>query len=381
MSDRLANCRRLVVKVGSSLLADDDGTIHSAWMRAFAEDIARLRGRGVDVMIVSSGAIAVGRRQLGLARGPRNRALKLEESQAAAATGQIQLAHAWQEALAAHAVPVAQVLLTIDDTENRRRYLNARSTIGTLLRLGVLPVINENDTVATEEIRFGDNDRLAGRVAQMMGADVCVLLSDVDGLYTGDPSRVADVTHVAEVADITAETEAMAGAPRSADGSGGMVTKLAAARIAMASGCSLAIARGSDVHPLLALENGARCTWFLPGAEPKAARKQWIGGNMKPAGTVVVDDGAARALAAGKSLLPAGVTDVDGRFERGDLVYVTNSSGDVLGRGLCAYSDADARQIRGHKSREIERLLGYRGRDEMIHRDDLVLAERIERPQ
>ena len=375
MIPRFTDCRRLVIKVGSSLLADDDGAIHADWMRAFAEDVSRLRTRGADVMIVSSGAIAVGRRQLGLARGPRNRALKLEESQAAAATGQIQLAHAWQEALAGHGVKVAQVLLTIDDTENRRRYLNARGTIGTLLRLGVVPVINENDTVATEEIRFGDNDRLAGRVAQMMGCDVCLLLTDVDGLYTADPARNPDATHVPEVAVITGDIEAMAGAPRSADGSGGMVTKLAAARIATAAGCCLAIARGSDARPLRALENGALCTWFLPGAELMAARRQWIGGNMKPTGTVVVDAGAARALATGKSLLPAGVTDVDGRFERGDLVQVANASGDVLGRGLSAYSDADARRILGHKSREIERLLGYRGRDEMIHRDDLVLAD------
>ena len=381
MKPRFADCRRLVVKIGSSLLADDEGAIHADWMRAFAQDVARLRARDADVMIVSSGAIAVGRRQLGLARGPRNRALKLEESQAAAATGQIQLAHAWQEALAGHGVKVAQVLLTIDDTENRRRYLNARGTIGTLLRLGVVPVINENDTVATEEIRFGDNDRLAGRVAQMMGADMCVLLTDVDGLYVADPARDPDAVHIPEVAAITDDIEAMAGAPRSADGSGGMVTKLAAARIATAAGCYLAIARGSDAHPLRALENGARCTWFLPGAEPKAARKQWIGGNMKPAGTVVVDAGAARALASGKSLLPAGVTRVEGRFERGDLLQVTNAGGEVLGRGLSAYTDADARRIMGHKSREIERLLGYRGRDEMIHRDDLVLADGTARAQ
>ena len=374
MTAHLASARRLVVKIGSALLVDDGGALRREWLQALAEDLADLHGGGTEVLIVSSGAIAVGRRLLGLARGPRNRALRLEESQAAAATGQIRLAHAWQEALARHQVPVAQVLLTIDDTENRRRYLNARSTMATLLRLRVVPVINENDTVATDEIRFGDNDRLAGRVAQMMEADACVLLSDVDGLFTADPNETADARHVPEVRAITPEIEAMAGKPRTADGSGGMVTKLDAARVAMAAGCRLAIADGRRAHPLAALDRGAACTWFLPAAEPRTARKQWIAGSLNPVGGLVVDAGAARALAGGKSLLPAGVTAIEGDFERGDPVVVKTADGAVLGRGLSAYSAADARRIAGHKSSEIEEILGYRGREELVHRDDLALT-------
>ncbi len=374
MTAHLASARRLVVKIGSALLVDDGGALRREWLQALAEDLADLHGGGTEVLIVSSGAIAVGRRLLGLARGPCNRALRLEESQAAAATGQIRLAHAWQEALARHQVPVAQVLLTIDDTENRRRYLNARSTMATLLRLRVVPVINENDTVATDEIRFGDNDRLAGRVAQMMEADACVLLSDVDGLFTADPNETADARHVPEVRAITPEIEAMAGKPRTADGSGGMVTKLDAARVAMAAGCRLAIADGRRAHPLAALDRGAACTWFLPAAEPRTARKQWIAGSLNPVGGLVVDAGAARALAGGKSLLPAGVTAIEGDFERGDPVVVKTADGAVLGRGLSAYSAADARRIAGHKSSEIEEILGYRGREELVHRDDLALT-------
>ncbi len=374
MTAHLASARRLVVKIGSALLVDEGGALRRAWLQALAEDLADLHGGGTEVLIVSSGAIAVGRRLLGLARGPRNRALRLEESQAAAATGQIRLAHAWQEALARHQVPVAQVLLTIDDTENRRRYLNARSTMATLLRLRVVPVINENDTVATDEIRFGDNDRLAGRVAQMMEADACVLLSDVDGLFTADPNETPGARHVPEVRAITPEIEAMAGKPRTADGSGGMVTKLDAARVAMAAGCRLAIADGRRAHPLAALDRGAACTWFLPAAEPRTARKQWIAGSLNPVGGLVVDAGAARALAGGKSLLPAGVTAIEGDFERGDPVVVKTADGAVLGRGLSAYSAVDARRIAGHKSSEIEEILGYRGREELVHRDDLALT-------
>jgi glutamate 5-kinase len=368
----LSRARRLVLKVGSALLAQDDGQLRREWLDALARDVAELRSAGIDVLIVSSGAIAVGRRLLGLARGPRNRVLRLDESQAAAATGQVQLAHAWQEVLGRHRIPVAQILLTTDDTEDRRRHLNARNTIATLLRLGVVPVINENDTVATEEIRFGDNDRLAARVAQMMGADTCVILSDIDGLYTADPTRDTSATHIARVETITPDIEAMAGDTAGDDGSGGMITKIEAARVALQAGCRLAISDGRDLHPLKRLIEGERATWFLPQGEPHTARKRWIAGSLKPVGTIVVDQGAAGALARGKSLLPAGVTDVIGVFERGDPVIVAGADGAEIARGLIAYGSTDAQRIRGRQSDEIEGILGYRGREEMIHRDDLV---------
>jgi glutamate 5-kinase len=322
------------------------------------------------VIIVSSGSIALGRRQLGFAKGP----LKLEESQAAAAAGQIKLAHGYQEALARHGITVAQVLLTIGDTEERRRYLNARNTLEMLLRQGAMPVINENDTVATSEIRYGDNDRLAGRVAQMTGADCLVLLSDIDGLYTADPTIDADAQFIPEVGEITPEILAMAGATRSDYGKGGMITKLQAGKIALAAGCHMVIADGHVMNPLSAIEQDARCTWFVPRATPRTARKLWIAGSLKPAGAIIIDDGAARALRQGKSLLPAGVTGVEGEFDRGEAVIVRDAASHELGRGLCAYSAADARRIMGCKSHEIEVLLGIRGRDEMIHRDDLVMS-------
>jgi len=366
--------RRLVIKIGSALLADDDGNLRSKWIDALAADVAELRRGGTEILIVSSGAIAVGRRLLGLARGPRNRVLRLEESQAAAATGQVRLAHAWQDALARYDVTVAQILLTTDDTENRRRYLNARGTMTTLLKLGVVPVINENDTVATEEIRFGDNDRLAARVAQMVSADTCVILSDIDGLYTADPLHDAAATHIGEVHAITPEIEAMAGATSNEDGSGGMVTKIEAARIALQAGCRLAIGDGRIDRPLQAFEGDATCTWFVPRGEPQSARKRWIAASLNPVGTIVVDAGAAKALAAGKSLLPAGIVGVEGSFERGDPVIVRGEDGAELARGLSAYSSGDADSIRGLKSSETEAVLGYRGREEMIHRDDLVLS-------
>ena len=370
MSERLQRARRVVVKIGSALLVESaSGKLHRAWLESVADDIAGLRARGQEVVIVSSGAIALGRCALGLAPGK----LRLEESQAAAACGQIRLAHAWQEVLARHALATAQVLLTLGDTEERRQYLNARSTLNTLLKLGAVPVINENDTVATAEIRFGDNDRLAARVAQMLSADCLVLLSDVDGLYTADPTRDPNARFIAEVRELTPEIEAMGGATASDYGRGGMITKLAAARIALGAGCAMVIASGKVMHPVGAIANGARCTWFVPGATPLTARKQWIGGALKPAGALVIDAGAVRALRAGKSLLPAGVVAVEGRFERGDAVIVKGPDGQELAQGLSAYSDADARRIIGHKSGEIEPLLGYRGRDEMIHRDDLVL--------
>ncbi|MCW5752105.1 MAG: glutamate 5-kinase [Alphaproteobacteria bacterium] len=372
VSHRIAAAQRLVVKIGSALLVDGvSGELRRDWLDAMADDIAVARRRGQEVIVVSSGAIALGRRQLGLAPGP----LRLEESQAAAAVGQIRLAHAYQEALARHGLTTAQILLTIDDTEERRRYLNARSTLNTLLRLGAVPVINENDTVATIEIRFGDNDRLAARVAQMISADCLALLSDIDGLYTADPGTDAQARLIPEVREISAEIEAMAGEPRSGLGSGGMVTKIAAARIAISAGCRMVIASGKPLHALAAIDaEHARTTWFLPRSNPKAARKQWIGGSLKPNGRVVIDAGAEAALRAGKSLLPAGVVQVEGAFQRGDAVSVHDAQGRLLGRGLSAYSAEDARRIIGHKSGEIERILGYRGRDEMIHRDDLVLT-------
>jgi glutamate 5-kinase len=376
MSERLRKARRVVVKIGSALLVHQtSGALERTLLETLVADLAAMRGRGQDVLVVSSGAIALGRRSLGLPAG----ALRLEQAQAAAAVGQIRLAHAYQEAFKPHGITTAQILLTLWDTEERRRYLNARSTIGTLLRLGAVPVVNENDTVATAEIRYGDNDRLAARVAQMMAADLLVLLSDVDGLYTADPTRNASAQHVREVRALTPAIEAMASpAPSGAKermGSGGMATKLAAAKIALNAGCHMVIASGRVPHPVRAIENGARCTWFVAQASPRAARKQWIAGSLKPQGALVLDDGAVRALLEGRSLLPAGVTNVQGTFERGDAVLLLDPTGREIGRGLCAYSSTDAHAIKGHKSREIEAILGYRGRDEMVQRDDLVLGE------
>jgi glutamate 5-kinase len=368
---KLDDARRLVVKIGSTLLVDETHRrLRHRWLDALSDDLAALRARGAEVIVVSSGAIALGRHQLGLHR----RTMRLEESQAAAATGQIELAHAYRETLARHDIAVAQILLTLEDTEERRRHLNARSTLATLLRLGPLPIINENDTVATSTIRVGDNDRLAARVAAMMNADVLVLLSDIDGLYTRDPRRHPDAVFVPLVSSITPDIEAMAGQAPPGYSSGGMVTKLAAARIAVSGGCKMVIADGRRDNPLAAVASGERCTWFLADIEPLTARKRWIAGSLKPMGSVVVDAGAVAALGRGKSLLPAGVMQIEGAFERGDAVLVKDDSGREVARGLIAYSAADASQILGHKSREIEALLGYRGREELIHRDDLVLT-------
>ncbi len=373
---RLADARRAVVKVGSALLVEEaSGEIRRAWLNALADDIAELKAGGAEVIVVSSGAIALGRTRLGLPPG----VLKLEDKQAAAAAGQVHLVLAWHEALTRHGIPAAQVLLTLADTEARRRHLNARNTLDALLGLGAVPVINENDTVATEEIRFGDNDRLAARVAQMASADTLVLLSDIDGLYTADPRTDPGARLVPEVPQITAQIEAMAGEAPPGYSSGGMVTKLEAAKIALAADCRMAIAPGGSPNPLAAIVRGGRCTWFGADAAragyggPRSARKRWIAGAIAPSGALTIDRGAVRALGAGKSLLPAGVLALEGRFERGDAVLVRNDRGEVLGRGLSAYSSADAALIIGHKSREIEARLGYRGRDEIIHRDDLVL--------
>ncbi len=368
---KLSAAKRIVVKIGSTLLVDPErGTVHRKWLEALASDVAKCRQHGQQVIIVSSGAIAVGRRHLELKDGK----LKLEESQAAAATGMVRLAHAYQEVLAHHEMTVAQVLVTLDDSESRRRYLNARNTLETLLKLGAVPLINENDTVATDEIRFGDNDRLAARVAAMISADTLVLLSNIDGLYDRDPRIFDDARLVPEIrGGITDEVQAMAGTSMSYDGSGGMTTKLEAARIALGAGSRMVITDGTAPNPLKMIEDGGPCTWFLPDANPKTARKRWIASALKPSGEIVVDDGALKALNSGKSLLPAGVTAINGSFGRGDAVIVRTSDGREIGRGISAYSSDDARGIMGNKTSEIESILGYRGRDEMIHRDDLAL--------
>jgi glutamate 5-kinase len=366
----LSRARRIVVKVGSALLVDGaTGRLNRAWLETLVADVVRLRRQGKEVVLVSSGAIALGRRHLGLPRGP----LRLEESQAAAAVGQIRLAHAYKELLEAEGVPVAQVLLTLEDSEQRRRYLNARATLTTLLACGAVPVINENDTVATAEIRYGDNDRLAARVAQMVSADCVVLLSDIDGLYTADPNKDPAARFIPMVREITPEIEAMAGDSASEVGRGGMATKVIAARIAVAAGCHFCIAAGAPRHPVRRIEQGGRCTWFRPAATPVAARKQWIAGTLRPAGELRIDEGAVRALRSGKSLLPAGVTATRGRFERGDTVSVCTADGREVARGIVAYGDAEAARIIGRRSADIAALLGYTGRDELIHRDDLVL--------
>ncbi|MEM6546772.1 MAG: glutamate 5-kinase [Pseudomonadota bacterium] len=364
----LAPCRRLVVKVGSALLVGPDGRLRAEWLAGLATDLAAERAAGRTVLVVSSGAIALGRGALGLAAGP----IALEQAQAAAAIGQTRLVRAWEDALAAHSVPTAQVLLTLDDTQNRRRYLNGRATLHALLSHGVLPVVNENDTVATDEIRYGDNDRLAARVALMADADRLLLLSDVDGLYTADPRADPAAPHLPLVQEITAEIEAMAGGTGSAGARGGMRTKLLAAKTAMQGGCALAVTRGDVDRPLSALANGARATWFLPQATPAAARKRWIAG-MKPLGTITVDAGAAAALMNGKSLLPAGVVRVEGAFRRGDPVAIVSASGQALGAALAAYRAEDAAAISGVKSDRIAEVLGYPGRAAMAHRDDMVI--------
>ncbi len=366
----LLSARRLVVKVGSALIVEQaDGDIRQAWLDSLADDLVALRDAGVETLIVTSGAVAVGRRALGLGA----RALRLEEKQAAAAVGQIRLAEAYRASLARHGVVAAQILVTPDDTEARRRHLNARATLTALLSMSAVPVINENDTVATVELRFGDNDRLAARVAQMASADTLVLLSDIDGLYTADPRSDPAATHLPTVAELTPEILAMAGEARPGISSGGMVTKLAAARIATAAGCRMAIASGRAAHPLAALRDGARATWFLASGEPLTARKRWIAAHVAVSGSVVIDDGATRALASGKSLLPAGVTDVAGQFERGDLIAVRDRDGREIGRGLSNYAADAARALAGRHSALSESILGYRGREELIHRDNLVL--------
>ncbi len=367
----LTDFRRIVIKVGSSLLVDSHaGRLREAWLASLAEDIAGLHAGGRDVLVVSSGAIALGRSVLRLAAGM----LKLEDSQAAAAVGQIALARTWAEALGRHAITAGQVLVTLQDTEERRRYLNARSTIAKLLEWRAVPVINENDTVATNEIRYGDNDRLAARVATMASADLLVLLSDIDGLYDEPPSVNPQARFVPCVERITPEIEAMAGAAASELSRGGMQTKIEAGKIATTGGAHMVIASGTVEHPLRAVREGARCTWFLAPSNPVTSRKRWIAGSLEPKGTLVIDAGAVAALRNGRSLLPAGVIRVEGEFARGDAVIVRGPDNSEVGRGLVAYDIADAERIKGRTSSDIQNILGFGGRAEMIHRDDLVLA-------
>lgn len=364
----ILSAKRLVVKIGSALLVDRSTGLRVDWLRALAQDVAALKARGADVILVSSGSIALGRGVLGLADGP----LALEQAQASAAVGQIRLARAYEEVLAPHGITTGQVLVTLEDTEDRRRYLNSRATMETLLGLGVVPIVNENDTVATDEIRYGDNDRLAAQIAVTVGADQLVLLSDVDGFYSANPKEDPTAQRFDLVEAITPRIEAMAGDAISGVSKGGMKTKLMAAKIAVAGGCAMAIMEGSVLRPLTALAEGAPRTWFVAQGDPQVARKRWINA-MKPRGEVRVDAGAVAALRAGKSLLPAGVSAVAGSFGRGDPVSILGAEGEVLGKGLVRYTAAEAKAIAGHRSGEIEAILGYAGRAALIHRDDMVV--------
>ncbi|MFD1913749.1 glutamate 5-kinase [Halodurantibacterium flavum] len=368
MTPAIARARRLVVKIGSALLVDRATGLRADWLRGLAEDVAAMKARKADVVLVSSGSIALGRAVLGLPDG----ALTLEQSQAAAAVGQIRLARAYEEVLAPHGITTAQILVTLEDTEDRRRYLNSRATLQTLLGLGAVPIVNENDTVATDEIRFGDNDRLAAQIAVTVGADQLVLLSDVDGFYSANPKQDATARRFDLIEDITPEIEAMAGDPVSGLSKGGMKTKLLAARTAVRGGCSMAITEGSVLRPLRALEDGAPCTWFLAQGDPQVARKRWIAA-MKEKGMIRIDAGAEAALRQGRSLLPAGVVAVSGSFGRGDPVAILGAGGDALGKGLARYTAAEAQAIAGRRSAEIEAVLGYPGRAALVHRDDMVL--------
>lgn len=370
-SPTLSGFRRIVVKIGSSLLVDGaKGTLKRNWLETLGADIARHAARGADMLIVSSGAIALGRTMLKLPKGP----LELEQSQAAASIGQIALARAWSEVLGAHAIVAGQILLTLNDTEERRRYLNARSTIDTLLGFRAVPVVNENDTVATDEIRYGDNDRLAARVATMIGADCLVLLSDIDGLYSAPPHLDPQAKLIPLVPRITREIESVAGGAASELSRGGMATKVEAGKIATTAGTTMVIASGKYDHPLGRIEEGGPCTWFLTSTQPVTSRKKWIAGALEPRGVLWLDAGAVDALRAGKSLLPAGVRKVEGAFERGDAVVIRGADGAEIGRGLVAFDGIEAAQIIGRSSRAIEGILGYKGRTAMVHRDDLVLG-------
>lgn len=365
-----AAARRLVVKVGSAILTDANGAVREDWLAALAADIASLRQKKSEIVVVTSGAIALGRKRLAL-KG----ALRLDEKQAASAAGQAALVGAWQRAFDPFGVNVAQILLTLDDTENRRRYLNARATFSTLLDLGALPLVNENDTIATAEIRYGDNDRLAAHTAQIVGADLLVILSDIDGVYDSDPRRNADARHLPLIERVTIEIERAAAGPNAAAGvgSGGMASKIAAAKIAGASGCATVIAEGVGKNPLAAIGSGAKATLILPQQTREGARRQWIAGRLKPLGEITIDAGAAKALIGGASLLPAGVMRVSGDFQRGDAVTIVDQKGAALAQGLCAFSSIEIAAIAGKKSDEIEAILGYRRRPAVIEKNDLVL--------
>ncbi len=368
---QLDQFRRITIKVGSSLLVDSaQGALRRDWLETLADDIAGLHRRGADVLVVSSGAVALGRSVLGLPPGT----LKLEDSQAAAAVGQIALARIWSEVLSARHITTGQILVTFADTEERRRYLNARATIDRLLDMRAVPVINENDTVATSEIRYGDNDRLAARVATMASSDLLILFSDVAGLYTAPPHSNPDAKLIDVVPRISAEVEAMAGGAASHLSRGGMRTKIEAGKIATTAGTHMLIADGRVTHPLARLNDNAPCTWFLTGTNPVTARKKWIAGSLEPRGVLYVDPGAVKAILGGASLLPAGVRRIEGNFARGDCVIIRDEQGAEIGRGLANYDAGDAAQIAGRNSRDIEALLGLPGRAELIHRDDMVLA-------
>jgi glutamate 5-kinase len=368
-----AKARRIVVKIGSALLTDrSTGRIKSDWLNSLMDDVAELAKAGKQIVLVSSGSIALGRHALKLPKGM----LELEQSQAAAAVGQISLAHAYQDLAAARGLTAAQILLTLGDTEERRRYLNARNTIEVLLALKAIPVVNENDTVATAEIRYGDNDRLSARVASMVSADCLVLLSDIDGLYTAPPNDDANAKHIPLVTEITPEIEAMAGDAGTELSKGGMKTKIEAGKIALSAGTDMVITTGKILHPLRAIGEGARVTWFIANSDPVTAKKRWISGQLVPNGQVFLDAGAEKALLSGKSLLPAGVNRIDGSFDRGDAVIIRSADGRELGRGLVAYTANEARRIMGKRSSEIATILGYEGRDTLIHRDDMALTRK-----
>ena len=359
----------IVIKIGSAILVDDETqALREDWLVALAADLAKLKDK--RIILVSSGAIALGRQRLNLF----GKSLSLPEKQACAAAGQSSLTRAYDDALGQHGIMTAQALLTLNDTENRRRWLNARSTLDTLLGLGAVPIINENDTVATDEIRYGDNDRLAARTAQMIGADLLILLSDIDGLYTADPRANTSAKHISVVTDMTDDIIAMGGAPNAAAGvgTGGMATKLAAAQIATQAGCDMVICDGRAVGALAILGAGAKHSLFKAKDNPRKARAQWIGGTLKPSGTLHIDAGAAKALQKGSSLLPAGVTSVSGTFEKGDAVSITADNTEIA-RGLVAYDLHEAERIKGLKSGEIAAVLGYENGAAIIHRDNLVM--------
>lgn len=365
----LSDAKRIVIKIGSALLVDrTNGRLRAGWLHSLANDVARLKAQGKDVILVSSGSIALGREVLGLPRSD----LPLEQSQAAAAVGQIRLARAYEEALAPHGITTAQVLVTLEDSTDRRRYLNSRATLETLIGLGAVPIVNENDTIATDEIRYGDNDRLAAQVAVTVGADNLVLLSDVDGFYSANPALDPDAIRYDQIDEITPEIEAMAGDGVSGLSKGGMITKILAAKMATSAGCAMVITEGSPLNPLKTLEDGAACTWFTAQDDPQVARKRWIAA-MKTRGVITVDEGAAKALKNGKSLLPAGVRHVEGDFGRGDPLAILGPTGRKLGQGLSRYTGDEARAIQGRQSAEIEATLGYPGRAALIHRDDMAL--------